>query len=147
MNDGSLHRTILFTHPALELSNGLLRVFDPSTPFVTCFDHKSPILFSIAQIFDPLGWLTPTVIVAKIFLQELWAIRLDWDENLSENLKTRWEHFAEQLPQLSNLSIPRWFGLISESLGVDCTDSQTHLRKRLPQSFIPAFYTISISRA
>ncbi|XP_073820218.1 uncharacterized protein [Musca autumnalis] len=33
---------------------------------------KRQVLSIIAKIFDPLGWLSPVVITAKIFMQQLW---------------------------------------------------------------------------
>jgi len=34
---------------------------------------KRAVLSTIATVFDPIGWLTPVIITAKIFLQKLWA--------------------------------------------------------------------------
>lgn len=33
---------------------------------------KRTILSTIAKLFDPLGWTTPLVIVAKILMQQIW---------------------------------------------------------------------------
>ena len=68
---------------------------------------KRRVLSDVARIFDPLGWLAPTVIIAKIFLQELWSYNLGWDEELPEQLTTKWRTFQEQLPLLSNIKVPR----------------------------------------
>ena len=35
----------------------------------------------VAAIFDPLGLISP-VVVYKIFLQQLWLHKLDWDNQL-----------------------------------------------------------------
>ena len=32
---------------------------------------------------------------------------VDWDEELPENLKVKWEKWVSELPQLSNVAIPR----------------------------------------
>lgn len=45
---------------------------------------KRTILSTIATLFDPLGLLSPITIKAKIFIQELWAVKLDWDDPLPE---------------------------------------------------------------
>lgn len=37
---------------------------------------KRYMLASIAQIYDPLGLLSPVVILAKILIQRLWSIRI-----------------------------------------------------------------------
>ncbi|XP_029659414.1 uncharacterized protein LOC115233245 [Formica exsecta] len=40
---------------------------------------KRQVLTETAQIFDPLGLLSPCIIIAKILLQELWLHRLAWE--------------------------------------------------------------------
>lgn len=50
---------------------------------------KRSVLSRISQCFDPLGWLSPVIIRAKIFMQELWSTGLEWDEPLSETLSAR----------------------------------------------------------
>ena len=44
---------------------------------------KRGVLSRIAQFFDPMGLLSPLFIRAKIFMQELWTIKLRWDDQLS----------------------------------------------------------------
>ncbi|XP_071034196.1 uncharacterized protein [Parasteatoda tepidariorum] len=51
---------------------------------------KRKVLSKVAKIFDPLGWLAPTVITSKIFLQELWSHHLGWDEELPDSLARQW---------------------------------------------------------
>lgn len=50
----------------------------PTTNILT----KREILSTIAKLFDPLGLISPVIIKAKIFIQELWTIKLDWDDPL-----------------------------------------------------------------
>lgn len=68
---------------------------------------KRTILATIAQIFDPLGLLSPCTITAKIILQKLWLEKLSWDESLPANIHVTWSKFREQLPKLSELKIQR----------------------------------------
>ncbi|GFT72664.1 integrase catalytic domain-containing protein [Trichonephila clavipes] len=44
---------------------------------------KRDVLSEIARLYDPLGLIGPIVTKAKIFIQELWKIKLDWSEQLS----------------------------------------------------------------
>lgn len=39
---------------------------------------KRSILSEICKIFDPLGWISPCVILAKIFIQKLWLLQFGW---------------------------------------------------------------------
>ncbi|XP_018315345.1 uncharacterized protein [Mycetomoellerius zeteki] len=78
----------------------------PSPPQTVAITKRSVLSF-IARIFDPLGWLAPIIISAKIFMQELWAIRLDWDCELPDDLKSHWIDFLARFKNLSVISIPR----------------------------------------
>ncbi|XP_046478683.1 uncharacterized protein [Neodiprion pinetum] len=80
---------------------------------------KRKVLSQTAQLFDPLGWLSPITIRAKIFMQELWALGFDWDEPLSASLSSRWIEFLQDLQGISAITIPRWIGSSSASLGIE----------------------------
>jgi hypothetical protein len=69
---------------------------------------KRYILSTIAKIYDPLGWLAPTIIIAKMFMQDLWSLKVTWDEELPLNDIQRWKKFANELEALTTISIPRW---------------------------------------
>ncbi|XP_063986879.1 uncharacterized protein LOC135167504 [Diachasmimorpha longicaudata] len=76
---------------------------------------KRIVLSEIAQLFDPLGLLSPVVIRAKALLQQLWLEKLDWDEELPVHLVQEWVRFREELAQVDQLSIPRWMGYKKDS--------------------------------
>ncbi|GFR25022.1 integrase catalytic domain-containing protein [Trichonephila clavata] len=78
---------------------------------------KRKVLSEVAKIFDPLGWLAPTVIISKIFLQDLWSHHLSWDEELPNSLARHWRIFQEQLPLLTKIKIPRCI-LIPQAIDV-----------------------------
>ncbi|KAF0721510.1 Integrase catalytic domain-containing protein [Aphis craccivora] len=68
---------------------------------------KRDLLSSLNSVFDPLGFLGPTLIRGKIFLQELWQIKLGWDDTLSEDFQMRWRRFLDDLATAHQISIPR----------------------------------------
>lgn len=80
---------------------------------------KRTVLSEVAQLFDPLGLISPVVIRAKIFIQDLWLAKIDWDVPLSTELQHRWDKFREELPALSNLCIPRWLHITSSAVSVE----------------------------
>ena len=68
---------------------------------------KRTIASEIAQFFDPLVLINPVISLAKIFLQQLWRIKLSWDEALSQDLHSRWVKFRDSLKTLHDLRIDR----------------------------------------
>lgn len=43
---------------------------------------KRNILSDIQKLFDPLGWIAPSTVMAKILIQKLWLERLQWDDEV-----------------------------------------------------------------
>lgn len=76
---------------------------------------KRIILSEVAQIFDPLGFISPVTIRAKVLLQELWLQKIAWDDSLPSSVATRWSLIREDLKNLAKISIPRWFNTWSDS--------------------------------
>ncbi|BES96807.1 Retrotransposon protein [Nesidiocoris tenuis] len=69
---------------------------------------KRSMLSTIAKIYDPLGFLSPVVFLAKCFVQDLWKANLDWDDPVPENLSEPWTNFVNQFPALLAIKIPRF---------------------------------------
>ncbi|XP_059217585.1 uncharacterized protein LOC131994736 [Stomoxys calcitrans] len=72
------------------------------------FTSKRKILSTIAKLFDPLGWLGPTIVIAKMLMQDLWEERLEWDESVPAPILQRWSSFVENLQHVSDIQIKRW---------------------------------------
>ncbi|GBN80229.1 hypothetical protein AVEN_195410-1 [Araneus ventricosus] len=68
---------------------------------------KRAVLSNIARIFDPLGLLGPVITIAKIFLQTLWKLKIDWNDSLPEREAEEWERFLNSLHSINQLCIPR----------------------------------------
>ncbi|XP_025263150.1 uncharacterized protein LOC112637495 [Camponotus floridanus] len=75
---------------------------------------KRAILSTIAKLFDPLELLSPVIIKAKIIIQELWSVKLAWDDPLPSPMSNRWTVFVEQLQEMPSLSFPRWLDYKSD---------------------------------
>lgn len=83
------------------------QLYFPISPTIVKGNTKRDILSVIAQIFDPLGLLSPCVILMKILLQKLWLQRLTWDEELPPVIYQVWVEVVDSLPGLNCLRIPR----------------------------------------
>ncbi|XP_077275939.1 uncharacterized protein LOC143904852 [Temnothorax americanus] len=79
-------------------------------------NSKRAILSAIAKLYDPLGWVTPVTITAKIFMQHLWRARIAWDDAIPETLRPKWRELYTRLSHLSSLQIPRWTGFRADNL-------------------------------
>ena len=58
---------------------------------------KRMILSQIARIYDPVGFTAAFLVKAKIGLQQLWQKRLDWDQELPEEIYQDWVQLFEQM--------------------------------------------------
>lgn len=43
-----------------------------------------------------------------LLLQKTWSAKISWDEEVVEDIKTKFLHWMGELHHLSNLKIPRW---------------------------------------
>ncbi|XP_024889729.1 uncharacterized protein LOC112466077 [Temnothorax curvispinosus] len=68
---------------------------------------KRSILSFIAHIYDPLGLIGPVCVQAKIILQKLWQLKLNWDESLPADLHSAWLRYYGSLSSLQEIIIPR----------------------------------------
>lgn len=69
---------------------------------------KRKVISDISRLYDPLGWIAPSIISAKIFIQKLWMSGLGWDEELPQGLLEEWITYRKNLTQLTNFRLPRW---------------------------------------
>ncbi|GFW90039.1 integrase catalytic domain-containing protein [Trichonephila clavipes] len=74
-------------------------------------------LLSIANhIFDPIGFTAPVTLKTKLILQEIWKLKLKWDENLPKDILNQVKKWLEQLPILASIKIPRCLNLSSNGI-------------------------------
>jgi len=68
---------------------------------------KRALLSALNSIFGPLGFLAPVLVKGKVFLQQLWQMKINWDSPLPADIKSIWHQFWTDYVELQLLEIPR----------------------------------------
>ena len=98
----------------------------PENVFIT----KRLVLSFIARTFDPLGFMLPFTMSAKILFQQLWKIGLNWDDSIPMELEKQFKAWLEDISVLKQWRIPRkytcekWFQVRDMKLEVFCDASE-----------------------
>ncbi|XP_063697861.1 uncharacterized protein LOC134828804 [Culicoides brevitarsis] len=66
------------------------------------------LVADVTSLYDPLGLVSPVIIVAKMLIQKGWKLKLKWDDPLPEEIVREWEEYRSQLGNLSEFIIKRW---------------------------------------
>lgn len=61
----------------------------------------------MASVFDPLGWASPIVLLAKLLLRQLWDDEMKWDEEVHLRLQEEWEDISGYLDEVQKIELPR----------------------------------------
>ncbi|GFT71847.1 integrase catalytic domain-containing protein [Trichonephila clavipes] len=69
---------------------------------------KRQLLSTIAKIYDPLGFLSPTTIQLKILMQDIWKENVSWDDPVTDCIFESWTQFKNQMKHLADIQIPRY---------------------------------------
>ena len=72
-------------------------------------DTRRKMLSLIASLFDPIGFLAPFLVRAKILLQQVWQCGIGWDDVLPSELLEEWSKWQEELDGISQFHIPRFY--------------------------------------
>ena len=59
----------------------------------------------VSNVFDPLGFAVPFVLVAKQMLQDLCRIKLGWDDTIPPKFLSGWVKWLDDLSKLSSFSL------------------------------------------
>ncbi|XP_026746147.1 uncharacterized protein LOC113507491 [Trichoplusia ni] len=73
----------------------------------TCITKRT-ILADVQSLFDPLGWISPAIIMAKMLIQNIWKQRLDWDEIVEQKEEEEWLKLRESFGNMNKIQINRW---------------------------------------
>ena len=67
------------------------------------------ILSVMASIYDPLGFLAPIILPAKMILQDLFRLNVRWDDEIPTEYFLLWQQWLADLPKLSEFAVERCF--------------------------------------
>ena len=71
---------------------------------------KREVLKNITTVFDPVGFFTSATLKGKLFLQDLWASKKEWDEKLDEEMLHKSIKIQNEIELISMVTIPRFIG-------------------------------------
>lgn len=90
-------------------------------------ETKRQLASEIAVLqYDPLGWIAPVIVKAKILLQDVWQLKkenkkaYDWDDKLPSEIIDSWMNFKSRLGALDSIKLQRWLGT------TPCTHVELH---------------------
>ncbi|XP_064647086.1 uncharacterized protein LOC135499946 [Lineus longissimus] len=98
----------------LPLERALGVQWDPESDkfgFKTIDKDKPPtrrgILSVTSSVYDPIGFLSPFILKAKLILQDLCRLGIDWDDDIPEEHMAKWQRWLSDLPKVSNFKTDR----------------------------------------
>lgn len=65
------------------------------------------ILSIVSSVYDPIGFLAPFTLPARLMLQNLCRLNYSWDEHIPQSYQQQWVRWLEDLKGLSTFSVPR----------------------------------------
>nr|XP_042912231.1 uncharacterized protein LOC122272512 [Parasteatoda tepidariorum] len=88
--------------------------------------HTKRFLLKAAdRIFDPIGYLSPFVVIIKCLIQAVWCAGIDWDEELPQEIARDFQDWCNGVKKLKDIEIPRYY--LRDTLGDSIQDIQLHI--------------------
>jgi len=79
--------------------------------FCVCLKEKPftrrGVLSTVSSLYDPLGFIAPVLLSAKILLQDLCRRKFGWDEPFCREDERVWSTWLQELPELASVAVPR----------------------------------------
>ncbi|GFX06367.1 DUF1758 domain-containing protein [Trichonephila clavipes] len=68
---------------------------------------KRLVLSTVQKVFDPIGMLTPSTLLPKLLLQEIWKMKKVWDQELPQNIVNKFMKWFNEIQILKDVTVPR----------------------------------------
>ena len=66
------------------------------------------VLSLLSAVYDPLGPVAPFTVQARLLLKDIWRLSdQQWDDDLPNEVVTKFNEWSKKLPSLSKIQIPR----------------------------------------
>ncbi|XP_065195843.1 uncharacterized protein LOC135827242 [Sycon ciliatum] len=72
---------------------------------------KRSIISAAARFYDPVGYLSPLFVRAKLLIQDIWKAKLDWDDPVPNSIADDWQAIAQDLDKADTFKLHRFTGL------------------------------------
>ena len=69
---------------------------------------KTSLASISARLFDPLGLISPYILLAKRILKQTHIEQLNWKDKLTVEMKTEWQKWVVKIADLQHLQFPRY---------------------------------------
>lgn len=79
--------------------------FKPEIPWRSC--TRRGMLSVSSSVYDPLGFVAPVVLPAKMMLQELCRRNIGWDDTIPQHMLHQWNRWIKDLDLLSEFKLER----------------------------------------
>ena len=71
---------------------------------------KREFLEVVASVYDALGYLSPAMIIIKVFLQKLCGKDKNWDHEMTLDQFKEWVKLCSNLDSITDIAVPRYVG-------------------------------------
>jgi len=71
--------------------------------FLSNIKTKKQLLSEHSKLFDPLGLVLPVQVQGRLLIRELWALKYDWDVQMSPELKLKWQKLVLDYRRLQEI--------------------------------------------
>ncbi|XP_058176692.1 uncharacterized protein LOC131291491 [Anopheles ziemanni] len=68
---------------------------------------KLIIYSEVAKFFDPLGLVSPVIVLAKLLIQRLWKLKTYWNDPIDEGSMKQWQELQPSLQHLHRIQTQR----------------------------------------